>query len=404
MSSLIACRGLTDSEAAKIAAALSGAGAVNRISKYTGSSTLGNSGFTDDGTSISTAENIQTTGHMAVGASATVDTLIVLNIKETFTPVESSVITPALSFDATAAGSVAFSQPVGLNAKVSYIGTGPSPLLATIVGTLTQNSAVAMNTIVSGVLTPGVFVAHLESLAGSASMGEISLIQASYGVFDGGVPSKISGFEAQNLFNGAVAGVTTANGMWVRNQGKAGVTNANGIQIDLQTGSTNNDSIWLTGNAIGSDIAFGSARNVKLYYDGTNYVLNSRVSGTANFSFQGGTILPRTGTATAGTSPVKFTSGALLTAAEAGSVEFLTDKFYATITTGAARKTLAFLESPIFTTPATIGYTVATLPAGVQGMRAYVTDALAPAFLVALVGGGAVVTPSFYNGAAWIAY
>jgi hypothetical protein len=47
-------------------------------------------------------------------------------------------------------------------------------------------------------------------------------------------------------------------------------------------------------------------------------------------------------------------------------------------------------------------YTVATLPAGVQGDTAYVTDALAPTYLGAAVGGGAVVAPVFYNGAAWI--
>lgn len=49
-------------------------------------------------------------------------------------------------------------------------------------------------------------------------------------------------------------------------------------------------------------------------------------------------------------------------------------------------------------------YTVATLPAGVQGMICYVTDALAPAYGVALVGGGAVVTIAFYDGAAWTAH
>lgn len=48
------------------------------------------------------------------------------------------------------------------------------------------------------------------------------------------------------------------------------------------------------------------------------------------------------------------------------------------------------------------GYTVATLPAGVVGMLTYVTDALAPTFLAAVVGGGAVVTPVFYNGTAWV--
>jgi hypothetical protein len=49
------------------------------------------------------------------------------------------------------------------------------------------------------------------------------------------------------------------------------------------------------------------------------------------------------------------------------------------------------------------GYTVATLPTGVVGARAYVTDALAPTFLTALTGGGAITAPAFYNGTAWVA-
>lgn len=50
------------------------------------------------------------------------------------------------------------------------------------------------------------------------------------------------------------------------------------------------------------------------------------------------------------------------------------------------------------------GYTVSTLPAGTQGDTAYVTDALAPTFLATIVGGGAVVTPVFYNGTNWVGY
>lgn len=49
------------------------------------------------------------------------------------------------------------------------------------------------------------------------------------------------------------------------------------------------------------------------------------------------------------------------------------------------------------------GYTVATLPTGVVGDLAYVTDALTPAFGVTIVGGGAVVTPVFYDGTTWTA-
>lgn len=58
----------------------------------------------------------------------------------------------------------------------------------------------------------------------------------------------------------------------------------------------------------------------------------------------------------------------------------------------------------VFSKPVRLkGYTVATLPAGAQGDTAYVTDALAPAFLVAVTGGGAVVTTVFYNGTNWVA-
>jgi hypothetical protein len=52
----------------------------------------------------------------------------------------------------------------------------------------------------------------------------------------------------------------------------------------------------------------------------------------------------------------------------------------------------------------TSGYTVATLPTGVTGMLAYVTDATGPTFLGTLTGGGGVTVPVFYNGSAWVAH
>jgi hypothetical protein len=50
------------------------------------------------------------------------------------------------------------------------------------------------------------------------------------------------------------------------------------------------------------------------------------------------------------------------------------------------------------------GYTVATLPAGSAGMTAYVTDATAPAYGSAVVGGGSTVIPVFHNGTAWVCH
>ncbi len=56
------------------------------------------------------------------------------------------------------------------------------------------------------------------------------------------------------------------------------------------------------------------------------------------------TVTIRAGTATAGTAPLKFTSGTLLTSTEAGAVEFNNDSLYFTITTAATRKLIAFAD------------------------------------------------------------
>ena len=55
-------------------------------------------------------------------------------------------------------------------------------------------------------------------------------------------------------------------------------------------------------------------------------------------------------------------------------------------------------------TISTAGYTVAGLPAGVTGKRAYVTDQLTscPVLSGTFTGGGAVVCSAFYNGTSWV--
>jgi hypothetical protein len=52
----------------------------------------------------------------------------------------------------------------------------------------------------------------------------------------------------------------------------------------------------------------------------------------------------RAGTATAGTAPLKFTSGTVLSSPEAGAVEFNSDTLYFTITTGTTRKKIAMYD------------------------------------------------------------
>ena len=73
---------------------------------------------------------------------------------------------------------------------------------------------------------------------------------------------------------------------------------------------------------------------------------------------------------------------------------------------GTAQNALATAMRVYNTKTVAVGsaFTVATLPAaGTQGRRAWVTDALAPTFLMTLTGGGAVVCPVFDDGTNWVA-
>jgi hypothetical protein len=76
------------------------------------------------------------------------------------------------------------------------------------------------------------------------------------------------------------------------------------------------------------------------------YLMKEHFNDDTDNAVNGGhkTVTIRAGTATAGTAPLKFTSGTLLSAAEAGAVEFNTDNLYFTITTGTVRKKVALYD------------------------------------------------------------
>lgn len=119
-----------------------------------------------------------------------------------------------------------------------------------------------------------------------------------------------------------------------------GITGTLTVSTSVMTpfifGSSNsgaNFNIRSTSNATKGKVTFGLAATTA--YD------------EANDRFGVGVATPlaavhiKAGTTAASTAPLKFTSGSLNTTAEAGAVEFLTDKYYGTITTGAARKEFA---------------------------------------------------------------
>lgn len=85
----------------------------------------------------------------------------------------------------------------------------------------------------------------------------------------------------------------------------------------------------------GDNGAWGNILNQFLMKEHYNTGLDNPVNGGHQ------TITVRAGTTSAGTAPLKLTSGPLMTTPEAGAMEFLTDKLYLTQTTSAIRKVIA---------------------------------------------------------------
>lgn len=152
----------------------------------------------------------------------------------------------------------------------------------------------------------------------------------------------------------------------------------------------------------------GTTEQLRLRYNSTNYLSTTVAStGSTTFALTGtapifnfsNTIKPRTGGTAAGSEPFQFTSASLLTTATVGTFEFLTDKYYATITTGAARKELTLNDESLtsgripfattngrLTDDSDLTFSVDTLTA---------TKIVAPTSIQ--VGGGAVVTVLDYG-------
>ncbi len=116
----------------------------------------------------------------------------------------------------------------------------------------------------------------------------------------------------------------------------AGINYANGGTLVAQgTGGLSIAALHSAGGAI-RFYAGGTTERWRIAATGT--LSNTGVAGTAYIHL-------KAGTTAASTAPIKLTSGSLMTTAEAGAIEFLTDAYYGTITTGAARKTFAFTDA-----------------------------------------------------------
>jgi len=158
---------------------------------------------------------------------------------------------------------------------------------------------------------------HHNSAFGYSSLGNLNGapgigFNTAIGSFSG---LSITGNANTNVFIGANSG----------NNVLQKVDAVNSIAIGYQTYTNANNQIVLGNTSITQTLLNGKV--------GIGLGMSTPATASLN--------LPA-GTATAGTAPLKLTSGTLLGTAEVGAIEFLTDTYYGTITTGAARKQFAF--------------------------------------------------------------
>jgi len=150
------------------------------------------------------------------------------------------------------------------------------------------------------------------------------------------------GFISQPIFDVVNSGTLT-NTEWTQFYAQGSIKT--GATIATRRGFWFRDLTTKTGtltNSIGFDCedqSFAGTTNLCFRQLGTN--LTNIYQGKSSMGVNSAPtalLMLGAGTATANTAPLKFTSGTNLTSAEAGAVEFTGDDYYATITTGVARK------------------------------------------------------------------
>lgn len=263
----------------------------------------------------------------------------------------------------------------GMEQTVSFSGAGAA--VGTMYG---QNATVSGNTSYFGNANDvstftGIRTTLNPNLSNVATLNAIELQTAANSI--GGVTVSGRGINFETLFatgdyttqtlagtvtNGsatitAISGGTVRNGMLVSGGGVPALTYVTAVNTGASTVSMSNNG---TAGGTGSVTFAGAITNLSMLYKSST--MPSNVQTMRLIDFQGDDISqhfgrvylrPPTpsaypvptaylhigaGAAAASSAPLKLTSGTSLTTAEAGAVEFTTDDFFLTITTGAARK------------------------------------------------------------------
>ena len=207
------------------------------------------------------------------------------------------------------------------------------------------------------------------------------------------VASTISDFDTEVGNNSAVVLNTAKTGL-TGNEITKVATPAN-KQIGIFTGPTTLKSeVLFNYDSATGNMGIGIATPVSSY----SRVLHLHNAGAA------GCVIHLTDSASGatnadGTELLHHTSDTYLINRENGNIIFFGSSERGRIDSAKKLTMLGEIQGTIIKTS---GYTVATLPAGTVGQRAYITDGLTPSYLGVAVGGGAVTCPVFFDGTNWI--
>jgi len=243
-------------------------GARNLIVKDAGTNLLEIGSFNTPSGAV-TGRGIATTGHVAIGEAATVDQYSILNVVGEMNLNVVSATGAAMNLVANMTLDGTFAHGNGLKMVANVSGTGlipfPSGLQAILNATSANAGGWGGN---PDQVSPFVIQAQLTSEVGSASLGNwVSGFQARTPMFGDatGQPSTFIQFEAQ-LTKNFLQGTGYAFYAWSCSYGLL-------VEQQLIRG------IYLKGDNAGGDISFGATESARMFYDGTNFIIDPNLAG-----------------------------------------------------------------------------------------------------------------------------
>jgi hypothetical protein len=186
------------------------------------------------------------TGHVAIGSGASVQTDELLYLKETLT--DDGSPKNAQLFEVVFDGSPFVGNAITAfqgSTKYQATPTIPSGSAIGLLFTAGQESTAAMSFLIGSRIKTG-------SSAGSGAI------------------TALTGIIAETTIDSTAGTVTSSTGVEIGNHGQTNVTTATGLHVKKQTNASSNYGIVLNGDDNGSDIVFGTGKDIKQHFNGTN--------------------------------------------------------------------------------------------------------------------------------------